>query len=369
MGNLSESSIWSNYVFQKEIDTPVFGGPGGPSNTQAEQLANRTQKIKSVLKENSIFVDDSEFSYKGQNIIINAVFYSSVANGNWVYWNASQSKFYKATAGVSGDGSKVVGVADVTNGRVIVDGVYTISTSSTTGTIFYLSSSTSGVLTTSNTGVPIGVVISSNKLRITLHRYYSTDPVAGMAGLRTLGTGSQQACKGNDSRLIHTGHVTSNSTGGTTIANGVVTEARQSLSDNTTYNFSTSRHGYVPKGINQGKFLKDNGTWDDPIGGSYSVKAWVSFDGTNGSIRGSGNISSVTYQSTGRYRVNFSTPMIDVNYSITGWASGVDSYGWASCVSSGATNDTYSTTSFDLFIRNEGWNQYSPKIVNIHIIR
>lgn len=53
-----------------------------------------------------------------------------------------------------------------------------------------------------------------------------------------------------------------------TIDNGAVTEAKQTLSDNTTNNFSTTKHGYVPKGTNVGNFLKDDWTWASiPWGG------------------------------------------------------------------------------------------------------
>lgn len=47
----------------------------------------------------------------------------------------------------------------------------------------------------------------------------------------------------------------------TTIGAGKVTEAMQVLADNTTQDFSTSKHGYVPKGTNVGKTLYDDGTW------------------------------------------------------------------------------------------------------------
>lgn len=46
-----------------------------------------------------------------------------------------------------------------------------------------------------------------------------------------------------------------------------VTEADITLADNTTNNFSTTKHGFVPKGTNTGKFLKDDGTWDSIPGG------------------------------------------------------------------------------------------------------
>jgi len=46
-----------------------------------------------------------------------------------------------------------------------------------------------------------------------------------------------------------------------------ITEADITLADNTTNNFSTTKHGFVPKGTNVGSFLKDDGTWDAIPGG------------------------------------------------------------------------------------------------------
>jgi hypothetical protein len=55
-----------------------------------------------------------------------------------------------------------------------------------------------------------------------------------------------------------------------------------------------------------------NASGDAPV---YACRAWVNFDGTNGSIRASGNVSSVTRTSTGRYTVNLTTAMPDANYT------------------------------------------------------
>ena len=60
-----------------------------------------------------------------------------------------------------------------------------------------------------------------------------------------------------------------------------------------------------------------NATGSAPV---YACRAWVNFDGTNASIRGSGNVSSVTKHATGEYTVNFTTAMPDTNYSITSMA-------------------------------------------------
>ena len=63
--------------------------------------------------------------------------------------------------------------------------------------------------------------------------------------------------------------------------------------DNTDLDFSTTRHGLVPKGTDTGNFLKDNGTWTAVVGIPSGVIAmwsgaisniptgWVICDGTN----------------------------------------------------------------------------------------
>ena len=50
------------------------------------------------------------------------------------------------------------------------------------------------------------------------------------------------------------------------------------------------------------------------------AKAWVNFNGTTspGTIRAQYNVSSVTKNGTGDYTVNFTTPMADANYSVSG---------------------------------------------------
>lgn len=49
---------------------------------------------------------------------------------------------------------------------------------------------------------------------------------------------------------------------------------------------------------------------------AYGCRAWVNFDGTGTvAIRASGNVTSITDNSTGDYTINFTTAMVDVNYS------------------------------------------------------
>jgi hypothetical protein len=51
---------------------------------------------------------------------------------------------------------------------------------------------------------------------------------------------------------------------------------------------------------------------------AYGCRAWVNFNGGPGTIRASGNVSSITDNGTGDYTVNFSNSMPDANYSVSG---------------------------------------------------
>lgn len=47
----------------------------------------------------------------------------------------------------------------------------------------------------------------------------------------------------------------------------------------------------------------------------WFARAWVNFDGGDGSIRSSANVSSVVRTNTGRYTVNFTNPLNRLQYS------------------------------------------------------
>jgi hypothetical protein len=51
---------------------------------------------------------------------------------------------------------------------------------------------------------------------------------------------------------------------------------------------------------------------------TYACRAWVNFNGTGTvAIRGSGNVSSITDNGNGLYRINFTTALQDANYAVT----------------------------------------------------
>jgi hypothetical protein len=54
-----------------------------------------------------------------------------------------------------------------------------------------------------------------------------------------------------------------------------------------------------------------------------SAKAWVNFNGTGTpAIRASFNVSSITDNGVGTYTVNFTTALVDANYSVVGGVIG-----------------------------------------------
>jgi hypothetical protein len=54
----------------------------------------------------------------------------------------------------------------------------------------------------------------------------------------------------------------------------------------------------------------------------YMARAWVNFNGTGTvAIRASGNVSSITDNGTGDYTVNFTTALVDANFSVSGSAA------------------------------------------------
>ena len=79
----------------------------------------------------------------------------------------------------------------------------------------------------------------------------------------------------------------------------------------------------IINGAVDGTKLSGAQTGDAPV---YGVRAWVSFDGTGAggtrTIRGSGNVDSVTDNGNGNYTINFTTAMPDANYAATATCGG-----------------------------------------------
>jgi hypothetical protein len=98
----------------------------------------------------------------------------------------------------------------------------------------------------------------------------------------------------------------------------------------------------------------------------YACRAWVNFNGTTspGTIRASGNVSSVTTSGTGLYEINFTTAMPDANYSTMVTASSQVSFvndgSGAACVNANFTPTTSAVRVMTFGVMNSaGDNRWS----------
>jgi len=69
-----------------------------------------------------------------------------------------------------------------------------------------------------------------------------------------------------------------------------------------------------------------NATGSAPV---YACRAWANL--MSNSINDSGNVSSITFNSSGNYTVNLTTPMPDSNYSVTGGMTNSNSDLYSEC--------------------------------------
>ena len=102
---------------------------------------------------------------------------------------------------------------------------------------------------------------------------------------------------------------------------------------------------------------------------AFGCRAWVNFNGTGTvAIRASGNVSSITDNGVGNYTINFTTALVDGNYSIaqTLSAQAANNDGGVAVIASGTTP---STTSFNMVTDQRATGEYDPTIVCFSVFR
>lgn len=128
--------------------------------------------------------------------------------------------------------------------------------------------------------------------------------------------------------------------------------------------------GGIPDGVVDTDVLANNAVTLGKIGTteqSQLCKAWVNFNGTGTvAIRASYNVSSITDNGTGDYTVNFTTALVDTNYSALGTPGGTTS-AWLVRDYSDVTSRSASAIRFAT--ANTAGSPLDPSIVNIAIFR
>jgi hypothetical protein len=106
---------------------------------------------------------------------------------------------------------------------------------------------------------------------------------------------------------------------------------------------------------------------------AYGCRAWVNFNGTGTvAIRGSGNVTSVTDNGTGRYTVNFTTAMPDINYSAnvsTSGEPGVSDVKFVNTDIHGATGVAPTVSALALTTANFGSTTADSTYIRVSVFR
>lgn len=101
---------------------------------------------------------------------------------------------------------------------------------------------------------------------------------------------------------------------------------------------------------------------------SFQCRAWVNFNGTGTvAIRASGNVSSVTDNTTGDYTVNFATAMPDANYAVAALNTQTARAAYNDSVDH-IVGETYTASQFRIFCNNNN-NGSDIAIVSLSFFR
>lgn len=100
---------------------------------------------------------------------------------------------------------------------------------------------------------------------------------------------------------------------------------------------------------------------------AYGCRAWAQFGGSTGTRNGSGNVSSVTRNTTGDYTVNFASAMPDAYYAAAGLSQPSSN---ANCWLCGDPNTTApSTTAYRFKVAQGNMTNYDATSVSIAFFR
>lgn len=106
---------------------------------------------------------------------------------------------------------------------------------------------------------------------------------------------------------------------------------------------------------------------------AYGCRAWVNFNGTGTiAIRASGNVSSISDNGAGNYTVNFTTALVDANYSATATLQRENTSANYANVYGSFSSDAFSTSAFQIrsmFINDAASGYTDSPIVSVAVFR
>ena len=243
-------------------------------------------------------------------------FEGTVADGDAVYWDAGNNRYAKAIA----DGSaaqNLVGFADVTNTKVELSGVMSaLTTGLTAGSVYYLSTSVAGDISTTAGAVKAGVARTATALLIDIGSSAQT-PATAIPNTITANTTLTVSSSRAQIADGHTAEISITLPDATTLTEGAHLYLLMNRGGDivTVFNDSGVTIGSVKPGYSDILNLIDNSTadgeWMFDGGFSFSQAEEVSFDADQGGYCSSALLDTdktiVCYAGTGGEAVIVST--------------------------------------------------------------
>ena len=168
-----------------------------------------------------------------------------------------------ASGGGSGD---VVGPASAVNNNFVAFDL-------TTGKLIKDSGSNASSFATSTQGTKADNAVVANTAITGATKTKITYDAKGLVTAGADATTADIADSLNKRYVTDANLTTIGNQSGTNTGDQVISDATLSTSDITTNDFTTAKHGFVPKGTNVGNYLKDDGTWSAIAGGGDMVLA------------------------------------------------------------------------------------------------
>lgn len=175
--NLQEYQAWSvpNFITSADNDGSPFSYGAGARAIftdgriyMSNQASNTDEPVTTGVISPKWILQDVQATQA--TIFNNVTFDSPVANGNAVYWSSGGSEYAQALANGAAP-QQVLGIADVTNSRVVAFGRMTGLSGLTPGAIYYLSTTVAGTLTTTKPAsnvVQVGIAQTATVLFINI---------------------------------------------------------------------------------------------------------------------------------------------------------------------------------------------------------
>ena len=101
---------------------------------------------------------------------------------------------------------------------------------------------------------------------------------------------------------------------------------------------------------------------------AYGCRAWVNFSGATPTIRSSGNVSSVTRNSSGNYTINFTNAMPDTNYS-TAFGGGSNTGSQSYYPMEQHDSPLRTTSAVKIYTLNQSGTPIDAGVICVHIFR